>query len=129
MNKPEWFELAEKRWWRKTSHVLEAKRGFRSLAACNATLLAIGIGVGRCCASQTDESPASTETAKIASPSASSSITTTVAPVKPAIASHPRFHQLVAMMTMMIMKKKMTKTKKKTTTKYLYFGEIFFAFD
>ena len=83
MNKPEWFELAEKDGGK--TH-FEAKRGFRSLALA-IPLLAIGIGV--VFAQTNNESPASTETAKIASPSASSSITSTVAPVKPAIATPP----------------------------------------
>jgi hypothetical protein len=79
MNKPEWFELAEKDGGK--TH-FEVKRGFRSIALA-IPLLAIGAGV--VVAQSSDESPANAETATVAIASAAPSITSTVAPTKPSI--------------------------------------------
>jgi hypothetical protein len=91
MNKPEWFQIAEKDGGlpRRT-----AKRGFRAVAL-SVPLLAIGIGV--VVAQSSNESPASAETATVAIASAAPSvaqsvkpsITSTVAPAKPSIATPP----------------------------------------
>ena len=91
MNKPEWFELTENDAPRPRHDV---KRGFRSLALA-IPLLAIGIGV--VAAQTSNESPAIAETATVAIASAAPSvaqsvkpsITSTVAPVKPSIATSP----------------------------------------
>ena len=91
MNKPEWFELAENDGGK--TH-FEIKRGFRSLALA-IPLLAIGAGV--VFAQTSNESPANAETATVAIASAAPSvaqyvkpsITSTVAPVKPSIATPP----------------------------------------
>lgn len=87
MNKPEWFELAEKDGGK--TH-FEVKRGFRSIALA-IPLLAIGAGV--VVAQSSDEPPANAETATVAvassAPSVTSSITSTVAPFKPSIATPP----------------------------------------
>ena len=88
MNKPEWFELAEKDGGK--TH-FKVKRGFRSFALA-IPLLAIGAGV--VFAQTSDESPAiakETETVATASaaPSVTPSITSNVAPVKPSIATPP----------------------------------------
>ena len=83
MNKPEWFELAEKDGGK--TH-FEVKRGFRSIALA-IPLLAIGAGV--VVAQSSDESPANAETATVAITSAAPSITSTVAPTKPSITSPP----------------------------------------
>lgn len=83
MNKPEWFELAEKDGGK--TH-FEVKRGFRSLALA-IPLLAIAAGV--VVAQSSDESPANAETATVAIASAAPSITPTVAPAKPSIATPP----------------------------------------
>ena len=89
--KPEWFELADSDGGmpRRT-----LKRGFRTLAL-SVPLLAIGIGV--VVAQTSDESPANTETATLATASAAPSvaqsvkpsITSTFAPDKPSIATPP----------------------------------------
>ena len=83
MNKPEWFELAEKDGGK--TH-FEVKRGFRSIALA-IPLLAIGAGV--VVAQSSDESPANAETATVAIASAAPSITSTVAPTKPSITTPP----------------------------------------
>ena len=83
MNKPEWFELAEKDGGK--TH-FEVKRGFRSIALA-IPLLAIGVGV--VVAQSSDESPANAETATVAITSAAPSITSTVAPTKPSITTPP----------------------------------------
>jgi len=83
MNKPEWFELAEKDGG-KTHY--EVKRGFRSLDLA-IPLLAIGAGV--VVAQSSFESPANAETTTVAIASAAPSITSTVAPAK-------RFHWYTA---------------------------------
>ena len=87
MNKPEWFELAEKDGGK--TH-FKVKRGFRSFALA-IPLLAIGVGV--VAAQTSNESPAIAETATVAiasaAPSVTPSITPKVAPVKPSIATPP----------------------------------------
>ena len=83
MNKPEWFELAEKDVG-KTHY--EIKRGFRSIALA-IPLLAIGAGV--VFAQTSNESPATAEETTIAVASAAPSVTSTVAPAKPSIATPP----------------------------------------
>ena len=83
MNKPEWFELAEKDGGK--TH-FEVKRGFRSIALA-IPLLAIGAGV--VVAQSSDESPANAETATVAIASAAPTITSTVAPAEPSIATPP----------------------------------------
>ena len=80
MNKPEWFELAEKDGGK--TH-FKVKRGFRSFALA-IPLLAIGAGV--VFAQTSDESPAiAKETETVATASAAPS----VAPVKPSIGTPP----------------------------------------
>ena len=79
MNKPEWFELAEKDGGK--TH-FKVKRGFRSFALA-IPLLAIGAGV--VFAQTSNESPAIAETATVAIASAAPSVT----PVKPSIATPP----------------------------------------
>ena len=92
MNKPEWFDLAEKDGGK--TH-FEVKRGLRSFALA-IPLLAIGAGV--VFAQTSNESPAiAKETETVATASATPSvaqsvkpaITSTVAPVKPSIATLP----------------------------------------
>ena len=80
MNKPEWFELAEKDGGK--TH-FKVKRGFRSFALA-IPLLAIGAGV--VFAQTSNEPPAiAKETETVATASAAPS----VAPVKPSIATPP----------------------------------------
>ena len=83
MNKPEWFELAEKDGGK--TH-FEVKRGFRSIALA-IPLLVIGAGV--VVAQSSNEPPANAETATVAIASAAPSITSTVAPTKPSITTPP----------------------------------------
>ena len=93
MNKPEWFELAEKDGGK--TH-FEVKRGFRSLALA-IPLMAIGIGV--VVAQTSDEAPAIAETTSVAAPLASTSTpnivasstpsTKAVQTIQPAIAKPP----------------------------------------
>ena len=74
MNKPEWFELAEKDGGK--TH-FEVKRGLRSFLLA-IPLLAIGAGV--VFAQTSDESPATAETATTAIASAAPSIATPMLP-------------------------------------------------
>jgi hypothetical protein len=85
MNKPEWFELAEKDGGK--TH-FEVKRGFRSLALL-IPLMAIGIGV--VVAQTSNEAPASAETTSVAAPLASTSTPniSTSKIAQPAVATPP----------------------------------------
>ena len=93
MNKPEWFELAEKDGGK--TH-FEMKRGLKSFALA-IPLLAIGAGV--VFAQTSNESPAAAETATVASAaptvtpsvtqSVAPSVTSAVVPSKPSIATPP----------------------------------------
>ena len=83
MNKPEWFDLAEKDGGK--TH-FEVKRGLRSFVLA-IPLLAIGAGV--VFAQTSDESPAIAEEATVAIASAAPSITSSVAPVEASIATPP----------------------------------------
>jgi hypothetical protein len=81
MNKPEWFELAEKDGGK--TH-FEVKRGLRSFLLA-IPLLAISVGV--VAAQTSNESPAIAETETLAIASAAPSITSNVAQAKPSIAT------------------------------------------
>ena len=83
MNKPEWFDLAEKDGGK--TH-FEVKRGLRSFVLA-IPLLAIGAGV--VFAQTSNESPAIAETETVAVASAAPSITSNVAKAKPSIATPP----------------------------------------
>ena len=83
MNKPEWFELAEKDGGKTR---FEVRRGFRSFVL---TIPLLAIGAGVVVAQSSDESPANAETATVAIASAAPSITSTVAPTKPSITTPP----------------------------------------
>ena len=83
MNKPEWFDLAEKDGGK--TH-FEVKRGLRSFVLA-IPLLAIGAGV--VFAQTSDESPAIAEEATVAIASAAPPITSSVAPVEASIATPP----------------------------------------
>ena len=83
MNKPEWFELAEKDGGK--TH-FEVKRGLRSFVLA-IPLLAIGAGV--VFAQTSDESPAIAEEATVAIASAAPSLTSSVAQAKASIATPP----------------------------------------
>jgi hypothetical protein len=77
MNKPEWFELAEKDGGK--TH-FEVKRGFRALAL-SIPLMAIGIGV--VLAQTSNEAPASAEATSVAAPLTSTSTPNIVASSTP----------------------------------------------
>ena len=83
MNKPEWFDLAEKDGGK--TH-FEVKRGLRSFVLA-IPLLAIGAGV--VFAQTSDESPAIAEEATVAIASAAPSLTSSVAQAKASIATPP----------------------------------------
>jgi hypothetical protein len=83
MNKPEWFDLAEKDGGK--TH-FEVKRGLRSFVIA-IPLLAIGAGV--VFAQTSDESPAIAEEATVAIASAAPSLTSSVAQAKASIATPP----------------------------------------
>jgi hypothetical protein len=93
MNKPEWFELAEKDGGK--TH-FEVKRGFRALALL-IPLMAIGIGV--VVAQTSNEAPANAESTSVAAPLTSTStpnivasstpLTKAVQTIQPAIATPP----------------------------------------
>ena len=83
MNKPEWFDLAEKDGGK--TH-FEVKRGLRSFLLA-IPLLAIGAGV--VFAQTSDESPAIAEEATVAIASAAPSLTSSVAQAKASIATPP----------------------------------------
>ena len=83
MNKPEWFDLAEKDGGK--TH-FEVKRGLRSFVLA-IPLLAIGAGV--VFAQTSNESPAIAEEATVAIASAAPSLTSSVAQAKASIATPP----------------------------------------
>ena len=83
MNKPEWFDLAEKDGGK--TH-FEVKRGLRSFVLA-IPLLAIGAGV--VFAQTINESPAIAEEATVAIASAAPSLTSSVAQAKASIATPP----------------------------------------
>ncbi len=83
MNKPEWFDLAEKDGGK--TH-FEVKRGLRSFVLA-IPLLAIGAGV--VFAQTSDESPVIAEEATVAIASAAPSLTSSVAQAKASIATPP----------------------------------------
>jgi hypothetical protein len=83
MNKPEWFDLAEKDGGK--TH-FEVKRGLRSFVIA-IPLLAIGAGV--VFAQTSDESPAIAEEATVAIASAAPSLTSAVAQPRAAIGTPP----------------------------------------
>jgi hypothetical protein len=83
MNKPEWFDLAEKDGGK--TH-FEVKRGLRSFLLA-IPLLAIGAGV--VFAQTSNESPAIAEEATVAIASAAPSLTSSVAQAKASIATPP----------------------------------------
>ena len=83
MNKPEWFDLAEKDGGK--TH-FEVKRGLRSFVLA-IPLLAIGAGV--VFAQTSDESPAIAEEATVAIASAAPSLNSSVAQAKASIATPP----------------------------------------
>ena len=83
MNKPEWFDLAEKDGGK--TH-FEVKRGLRSFVL-SIPLLAIGAGV--VFAQTSNESPAIAEEATVAIASAAPSLTSSVAQAKASIATPP----------------------------------------
>ena len=83
MNKPEWFDLAEKDGGK--TH-FEVKRGLRSFLLA-IPLLAIGAGV--VFAQTSNESPAIAEEATVAIASAAPSLTSSVAQDKASIATPP----------------------------------------
>ena len=83
MNKPEWFDLAEKDGGK--TH-FEVKRGLRSFVLA-IPLLAIGAGV--VFAQTSNESPAIAEEPTVAIASAAPSLTSSVAQAKASIATPP----------------------------------------
>ena len=83
MNKPEWFDLAEKDGGK--TH-FEVNRGLRSFVLA-IPLLAIGAGV--VFAQTSNESPAIAEEATVAIASAAPSLTSSVAQAKASIATPP----------------------------------------